>query len=76
MQIPFGWARRPMLERLDHLDSNISMTFIYATRSMDGTSIVQERQVYSMRHDSYVDVHYVKGAESPCVCRPRPDNFQ
>ena len=61
MQIPFGWARRPMLERLDHLDSNISMTFIYGTRSwMDNST---GEKVYSMRPDSYVDVHYVKGSK-------------
>ena len=72
MQIPFGWARRPMLERLDHLDSNISMTFIYGTRSwMDNST---GEKVYSMRPDSYVDVHYVKGAGHH-VYVERPDIF-
>ena len=61
MQIPLGWARRPLLERVGtDLDSRIPITFIYGTRSwMDNKSgsIIKAR-----RPDSYVDIHFIHGA--------------
>ena len=61
MQIPFGWARRPLLERVGtDLDSRIPITFIYGTRSwMDNKS---GSIVKAQRQDSYVDIHFIHGA--------------
>ena len=61
MQIPFGWARRPLLERVGtDLDSRIPITFIYGTRSwMDNKS---GSIVKAQRPDSYVDIHFIHGA--------------
>ena len=60
LQIPMGWARRPMLERLDALNPEIAISIIYGTRSWFDNSTGEK--IYAMRPDSYVDVHYVKGA--------------
>ena len=54
------WARRPMLERLNTLNPNVSISLIYGTRSW--ADISTGEKIYAIRPDSYVDVHYVKGA--------------
>lgn len=61
MQIPLGWARRPLLERIEtDLDSRIPITFIYGTRSwMDNAS---GSIVKAQRSDSYVDIRFIHGA--------------
>jgi len=61
MQIPFGWSRRPLLERVGtELDSSIPITFIYGTRSwMDNKS---GPVVRTKRPNSYVDIHFIRGA--------------
>lgn len=33
MTIPYGWAQRPMLERIGLVPANIPITFIYGSRS-------------------------------------------
>lgn len=33
MTIPYGWARRPMLERIGLVPAHIPVTFIYGSRS-------------------------------------------
>lgn len=33
MTIPYGWAKRPMLERIDQVQANIPISFIYGSRS-------------------------------------------
>ncbi|XP_066288463.1 (Lyso)-N-acylphosphatidylethanolamine lipase-like isoform X3 [Branchiostoma lanceolatum] len=60
MQIPFGWAKNPMLPRMMQLRRDIPVTFIYGARSwMDKES---GKQVKVQRQDSYVDVQSVPEA--------------
>lgn len=33
MTIPYGWARRPMLERIGQIPRHIPISFIYGSRS-------------------------------------------
>lgn len=33
MTIPYGWARRPMLERIGQVQADIPISFIYGSRS-------------------------------------------
>ena len=33
MTIPYGWAKRPMLERIDQVQGDIPISFIYGSRS-------------------------------------------
>lgn len=33
MTIPYGWAKRPMLERIDQVKADIPISFIYGSRS-------------------------------------------
>lgn len=33
MTIPYGWAKRPMLERIGQVQSDIPVSFIYGSRS-------------------------------------------
>ena len=60
LQVPIAWARRPMLERLDSLNPDIPLSIIYGTRSWFDNSTGEK--VFAMRPESYVDVHFVKGA--------------
>ena len=60
-----------MLERMNTLNPNVSLSLIYGTRSWADNSTGEK--IYTMRPHSYVDVHYVKGtghhvyADSPSV---------
>lgn len=60
LQIPIAWSRRPMLERLDALSPQVPISLMYGTRSWFDNST--GRKVFTSRPDSYVDVHFVKGA--------------
>lgn len=33
MTIPYGWAKRPMLERIGQVEADIPISFIYGSRS-------------------------------------------
>lgn len=33
MTIPYGWAKRPMLERIGQVQADIPVSFIYGSRS-------------------------------------------
>lgn len=33
MTIPYGWAKRPMLERIDQVQADVPISFIYGSRS-------------------------------------------
>lgn len=33
MTIPYGWAKRPMLERIGQIQADIPVSFIYGSRS-------------------------------------------
>ncbi|TMS10377.1 1-acylglycerol-3-phosphate O-acyltransferase ABHD5 [Larimichthys crocea] len=60
MTIPYGWAKRPMLHRMDHLQPEIPITIIYGSRSSidsnSGSSIKQ------MRPHSHVEIITIRGA--------------
>ena len=60
MQLPIAYAKRPMLNRLDTLSSTVPISMLYGTRSWFDNSTGEK--VYSMRPNSFVDVHYIKGA--------------
>ncbi len=60
MQLPIAYARRPILNRLDNLPTTIPISMLYGTRSWFDNSTGEK--VYSMRPNSFVDIHYIKGA--------------
>uniref|UniRef100_A0A8B9PZS0 1-acylglycerol-3-phosphate O-acyltransferase ABHD5 n=2 Tax=Apteryx owenii TaxID=8824 RepID=A0A8B9PZS0_APTOW len=52
MTIPYGWAKRPMLKRISHMDQDIPITVVYGARScIDGNS---GSTIQSLRPNSYV----------------------
>jgi len=57
----FGWAKRPMIDRIPALKKDVPMTFIYGSRSWMDASPGYEMQQH-LRPDSYVSVHVVGGA--------------
>lgn len=61
MQYYFGWAKRPMLTRIDtHLNPQVPITMIYGVKSwMD---IKTGEKVREIRPNSHVDIVYVKDA--------------
>ena len=61
MQIPIGWAKRPMIKRVgSDLDPSIPLTLIYGVRSWLDSSTGEK--VRELRPQSYVHVHYVRRA--------------
>ena len=61
MQIPIGWAKRPMLERIgNNLDPGVPITMVYGMRSwMDSTA---GQKVAELRPHSYVSLCHVQRA--------------
>ncbi|CAL1528065.1 unnamed protein product [Lymnaea stagnalis] len=60
VSIPFGWAKKPLIERVTTWDPKLDVTFIYGARSW-----VDSQPGYStkyQRHDNYVDVQVISGA--------------
>lgn len=54
MTVPYGWAKRPMLERMDQLQQGIPITIIYGSRSsVDSNS---GSTIKSFRPDSHVEI--------------------
>lgn len=52
MTVPYGWAKRPMLQRIADMHKNIPITVIYGARScIDGNS---GTTIQSLRPNSYV----------------------
>ena len=73
MQIPIGWAKRPMMERIGtDLSPSIPLTFIYGARSWMDSSTGE--RVKELRPHSYVCVHYVRRAGHH-VHADQPDAF-
>ncbi|XP_037533119.1 1-acylglycerol-3-phosphate O-acyltransferase ABHD5 [Nematolebias whitei] len=67
-----GWAKRPMLQRMDQLQSDIPITIIYGSRSSidsNSGSTIQE-----MRPNSYVDIITIRGA-GHYVYADQPEDF-
>ncbi|XP_058603670.1 1-acylglycerol-3-phosphate O-acyltransferase ABHD5 isoform X3 [Onychostoma macrolepis] len=60
MTIPYGWAKRPMLERIGLIHSDIPITVIYGSRSsIDGHS---GTSIKEMRPNSHVEIIAIRGA--------------
>lgn len=54
MTIPYGWAKRPMLQRMDRLQPEIPITIIYGSRSsIDSNS---GSSIKEMRPHSHVEI--------------------
>lgn len=52
MTVPYGWAKRPMLQRIADLHPDIPITVIYGARScIDGNS---GTTIQALRPNSYV----------------------
>lgn len=56
----FGWAKRPMIQRIHELDHSIPLTMIYGSRSWMDISIGDK--VRELRPYSYVDVKQIDKA--------------
>ncbi|KAF2899955.1 hypothetical protein ILUMI_06222 [Ignelater luminosus] len=60
MMSGFGWAKNPMVNRIDSMNKNIPITLLYGSRSwVDNTAgqIVKEKRI-----DSYVKLQIISGA--------------
>ncbi|XP_077125100.1 1-acylglycerol-3-phosphate O-acyltransferase ABHD5 isoform X2 [Ranitomeya variabilis] len=72
MTIPYGWARRPMLQRIDKMHPDIPITVIYGARScIDGNS---GSPIQSLRPNSYVETIAIRGA-GHYVFADQPEDF-
>ncbi|XP_042239511.1 (Lyso)-N-acylphosphatidylethanolamine lipase-like isoform X2 [Homarus americanus] len=56
----FGWAKYPMIQRMDSLRKGMPMTLIYGSRSWVDRD--PGFQIKYMRNDSYVNVQVIPGA--------------
>lgn len=72
MTVPYGWAKRPMLQRIADMHKNIPITVIYGARScIDGNS---GTTIQSLRPDSYVKTIAILGA-GHYVYADQPEDF-
>uniref|UniRef100_A0A915L6G9 AB hydrolase-1 domain-containing protein n=1 Tax=Romanomermis culicivorax TaxID=13658 RepID=A0A915L6G9_ROMCU len=61
LSLPYGWAKRPMVERIFALNENVPITFIYGSRSWIDSQPGYEIQRV-IRPDCYVRVEMISGA--------------
>uniref|UniRef100_A0A3Q4AI95 1-acylglycerol-3-phosphate O-acyltransferase ABHD5 n=1 Tax=Mola mola TaxID=94237 RepID=A0A3Q4AI95_MOLML len=72
MTIPYGWAKRPMLHRMDQLQPEIPLTIIYGSRSsIDSNS---GSTIRMLRPHSHVDIITIRGA-GHYVYADQPEDF-
>ncbi|KAK9396435.1 1-acylglycerol-3-phosphate O-acyltransferase ABHD5 [Crotalus adamanteus] len=72
MTVPYGWAKRPMLQRIAHMHQDIPITVIYGARScIDGNS---GATIQSLRPNSYVKTIAILGA-GHYVYADQPEDF-
>ncbi|KAE8596818.1 hypothetical protein XENTR_v10016254 [Xenopus tropicalis] len=72
MTVPYGWAQRPMLQRIDKMHPDIPITVIYGARScIDGNS---GSTIQSLRPNSYVKTIAIRGA-GHYVFADQPEEF-
>ncbi|XP_063055751.1 1-acylglycerol-3-phosphate O-acyltransferase ABHD5 isoform X2 [Engraulis encrasicolus] len=72
MTIPYGWAKRPMIQRIGLIQADIPMTVIYGSRSsIDGYS---GKTIKELRPNSHVDIIAIRGA-GHYVFADQPDDF-
>ncbi|XP_066546705.1 1-acylglycerol-3-phosphate O-acyltransferase ABHD5 isoform X2 [Amia ocellicauda] len=72
MTIPYGWAKRPMLQRVALIQDDIPITVIYGARScIDGNS---GSSVKEIRQNSHVETIAIRGA-GHYVYADQPEDF-
>uniref|UniRef100_A0A9L0ILU7 Abhydrolase domain containing 5, lysophosphatidic acid acyltransferase n=1 Tax=Equus asinus TaxID=9793 RepID=A0A9L0ILU7_EQUAS len=72
MTIPYGWAKRPMLQRIGKMHPDIPVSVIYGARScIDGNS---GTSIQSLRPHSYVKTVAILGA-GHYVYADQPEDF-
>ncbi|XP_058254117.1 1-acylglycerol-3-phosphate O-acyltransferase ABHD5 isoform X2 [Hemibagrus wyckioides] len=72
MTISYGWAKRPMLQRVGLIHSDIPITVIYGSRSsIDGHS---GNSIKEMRPNSHVELIAIRGA-GHYVFADQPEDF-
>ncbi|XP_074510588.1 1-acylglycerol-3-phosphate O-acyltransferase ABHD5 isoform X1 [Sebastes fasciatus] len=72
MTVPYGWATRPMLQRMDQLQPDIPITIIYGSRSsIDSNS---GSTIKGMRPHSHVEIITIRGA-GHYVYADQPEDF-
>ncbi|XP_077982274.1 1-acylglycerol-3-phosphate O-acyltransferase ABHD5-like [Glandiceps talaboti] len=72
MQIPWGWAKNPMIKRVTSISTEIPITFMYGSRSYMDSSMGYSAKY--LRKDAQVDVHIIQGAGHH-VYAEKPDEF-
>ncbi|XP_061597928.1 1-acylglycerol-3-phosphate O-acyltransferase ABHD5-like isoform X2 [Cololabis saira] len=70
MTIPYGWASRPMLERIGQVQANIPIAFVYGSRS--SIDSVSGNAVKKTRPD--VEIKVIRGA-GHYVFADQPEDF-
>ncbi|XP_068179379.1 1-acylglycerol-3-phosphate O-acyltransferase ABHD5 [Antennarius striatus] len=72
MTVPYGWAKRPMLERMDQLQPDIPITIVYGSRSsVDSNS---GSSIKKLRPNSHVEIITIRGA-GHYVYADQPEDF-
>ncbi|KAF3707672.1 1-acylglycerol-3-phosphate O-acyltransferase ABHD5 [Channa argus] len=70
MTIPYGWAKRPMVERIRQVEADIPISFIYGSRSS-----IDSDSGYSLKKDRPdVKITVIRGA-GHYVFADQPDDF-
>ncbi|XP_034016372.1 1-acylglycerol-3-phosphate O-acyltransferase ABHD5-like [Thalassophryne amazonica] len=70
MTVPYGWAKRPMLERIGHIQADIPISFIYGSRS----SIDSDSGYAFKKTRPDVEITVIRGA-GHYVFADQPDDF-
>ncbi|XP_056876763.1 1-acylglycerol-3-phosphate O-acyltransferase ABHD5-like isoform X3 [Takifugu flavidus] len=70
MTIPYGWAKRPMLERIGQVQADIPVSFIYGSRS----SIDSDSGFAFKKTRPDVEIRVIRGA-GHYVFADQPDDF-
>ncbi|KAM6899840.1 1-acylglycerol-3-phosphate O-acyltransferase ABHD5 [Xenentodon cancila] len=70
MTIPYGWARRPMLERIGQVQANIPISFVYGSRSS-----IDSHSGYAVKKTRPdVEIRVIRGA-GHYVFADQPEDF-
>lgn len=60
MMKDFGWAKNPMINRIQDMKSTVPITFLYGEKSWVDNS--PGETIRQLRQQGYVKVHSIKGA--------------
>uniref|UniRef100_A0A914Q397 Uncharacterized protein n=1 Tax=Panagrolaimus davidi TaxID=227884 RepID=A0A914Q397_9BILA len=60
MSLKYGWAKRPMLNRITQMDPKVPISFLFGSRSWVSSS--SGYKVQEERPQSYVDVNIISNA--------------